>query len=70
MDGTASVVRWVVRAGIAMSLVALVTSAVLIWLYLTNPIAIAHMAEEGLAATAARLVGLMAATMVRAARLL
>ncbi len=70
MDGTAWLVRWIVRAGIAISILAIVTSAVLIWLYLTNPIAVAHMVEQGLAATAVRVVGLVATTVIRAARFL
>ncbi|MGE5357433.1 MAG: hypothetical protein ACM3NQ_00330 [Bacteroidales bacterium] len=70
MDRTASVMRWVVRCGIAMSIAALVTSGALVWLYLTNPIAVAHMVEDGVAASAARLAALVATTVIKAVRLL
>ncbi len=70
MDGTATLVKWVVRVGIAVSLAALVTSSVLIWLYLTNPIAVAHIVEDGVFAAAGRLAALIATTVVKAVRLL
>jgi hypothetical protein len=55
---------------IAISIAALVTSGALVWLYLTNPIAVAHMVEDGVAASAARFAALVATTVIKAVRLL
>jgi hypothetical protein len=62
--------RWVVRGAIAVSVMAVLTSVAMIWLYLTNPIEVAHVVNDGVAATAGRLAALVAATIVRAVRLL
>lgn len=67
MSGAA---RWMVRAAILISVMAVLTSVAVVWLCLNNPVEVAHVVNEGLAATASRLVSVLAAAVVKAVRLL